>query len=433
MDLSKYSVLLKLIVALGAVMMIVQCWLIATIVLQHPASYYSGSDYIQSFHVAGWLASHEQASSLYALAGAVSFAGERFDVISHKFLPLLPTDKTFVFMYLPLVAFIFAPLSNLAPNIACFVWQSVSFFALLISSLLIAAIEPAQRSTKTLTLGLTIFLCTFLFIPVFSTLFLGQVDIVLGLLPLTVGSYFWIRRKQSLIAGLIFALTFLKLQFVPAVVLIGVACALRRDYKVLLGLIVGLLSILSITLALTGPEVLSVWWGSLGLSERMFMGGLTRNPDHLVASLPLAITIAFPVEQRAALTDLVHAVEGIFFFFTLFVLWMLSKSKLDSTTWKRQVLLFSIVPLATFSPRLLTYDWVIFILPFALTLLACGSTNRKQLAGVLALALVSNLEILTQLALGIAFPVAFIAVSTTILAFLQYDAVISARRLPIGD
>src|SRR6266705_3774166 len=70
-----------------------------------------GSDYVMTFYVAGHLVASGQASSLYPTPNHSSFAESPFNKAAHLLLPHFPEQSIEVFMYSPLVAWIFAPLS----------------------------------------------------------------------------------------------------------------------------------------------------------------------------------------------------------------------------------------------------------------------------------------------------------------------------------
>jgi hypothetical protein len=426
MDLGKKSWIGILFHFAAAVCMALQCWFIATIVLFHPASYVIGSDYINSFHAAGWLVAHKQATLLYPPAGAATFAGAPFDQITHKFLPQGQNRAVYMFMYSPLVGLGFSPLAGLPPNVACFVWQCCNFVSLLASSVLAAASAVHLGSTRKIpSLAATVFLSTFLFVPVFNVLFLGQVDLIYGLLPMTLGFYLCV-RKHSLAGGMALACVFLKAQFFPAAFLFSLGMAFRKEWKVLVGLFLGACLMAALSIAVAGPEVFSAWLSSLRLSEKLFSGGDIRNPENLVASLPLAILTAFSPASRAAAAPYVYGVElgGAVFF--MFILWSMSRSRtLDENRFFILNLLISSMALIVFSPRFLTYDWVIFILPFALLLERRSLFPRSLTLSILGLIVACNVEILCQFCFGFNFPHGFIFIALTLAAV----AIFSIRQL----
>src|ERR687891_2393236 len=94
-----------------------------------------GSDYVSNFYVAGHLVATGQASMLYPGPSDTPLWDSPFDKAAHALLPHLPKDAPAVFRYSPLVAWIFAPISQYSPNISLLVWQGISIVSLIISSL----------------------------------------------------------------------------------------------------------------------------------------------------------------------------------------------------------------------------------------------------------------------------------------------------------
>src|ERR1700733_7899320 len=74
------------------------------------------SDYLMTFHVAGYLVAHGQTALLYPPPDAVSFAGAPFDKMAHVVLSLMPAASVAEYMYMPLSAAVFAPFSFLSSN-----------------------------------------------------------------------------------------------------------------------------------------------------------------------------------------------------------------------------------------------------------------------------------------------------------------------------
>jgi hypothetical protein len=172
------------------------------------------SDYLMTFHTAGYIASHRLWDILYPPAGAVTFAGAPFDKQAHALLSHMPSWSVAEYMYMPLSAYIFAPFSMLAPAASLIWWQLTSIAALYLGNVL--ALGRGARATLATCAAFT-------FIPLMFTLWIGQVGLVFALLPLAAG-YHLLAKKQYFCAGLVFALLALKPQMlVPALFMVVMA------------------------------------------------------------------------------------------------------------------------------------------------------------------------------------------------------------------
>src|SRR5262245_26381793 len=96
------------------------------------------ADYVNSFYVAGSLAAGGEFDQLYPGPDAVSFRDSSFNVAAHHLLPRLPETTTTNFMYPPIVAWVFAPLSVLPPHVSLLAWQAISVAALGLACLLLS-------------------------------------------------------------------------------------------------------------------------------------------------------------------------------------------------------------------------------------------------------------------------------------------------------
>jgi hypothetical protein len=357
-----------------------------------------GNDYHTAFHVAGWMAAHGQLAELYPPAGATTFHGAPFDLTVHKMLSGVDSHLVGQFMYSPLVAYAFAPLSTMAPATGQLIWQAFNFVLLAVTCLFIAAICQTERSVKkdfsVLALSaLTILSLSFLFLPIFNTLWLGQMDIALGLLPMAAGTWL-LSRNKDLASGLVFSLVSLKPQFLPAVALICLGLLLRKRWQMIAGLTAGLIVIAGLSYATAGATVISNWISSLRISEGMFTGDF-RNPDYLAGSLPLSLLVTAPPADRLSLKPLAYLVTALGLFANAALVVWLSRRKVEPEKWLHLLIVVSVMPIFVYSPRLLTYDWSLLLLPIGLSLYALKS-GRLNTCLLLTLALLVNVEIILQ-------------------------------------
>lgn len=155
--------------------------------------------------------------------------------------PLKPYSK-FTFQYPPCFLVLLKPLALLDMQKAWCTWSIFSILLQLACSLALSWTKSAGAK------ALAILGAVFAF-PAFSNFYEGQSSAVL-LFSLT-SMFCFLRAKQPFAAGLLSSLGFLKLQYAPAIFLIGIFCA-RLPY--LKGLLLGLAAIALGTLISAGPE-----------------------------------------------------------------------------------------------------------------------------------------------------------------------------------
>jgi len=208
------------------------------------------SDYVSSFYVAGRLAASGEFDRLYPEPDAVSFRDTAFNDSAHQLLPRLPERTTTNFMYPPIVAWVFAPLSVLPPHVSLLVWQAISVSALGLSCLLLS------RTTDVRTRDLLLLSC--LFFPIFMAILIGQSGILFGLLPLSIG-YWFVSRGSPLAAGFAWAGLALKPQFLPAAGVMSMAYAVTGRMRLLSGMILGLCVFAALNYFLVPEGALAAW------------------------------------------------------------------------------------------------------------------------------------------------------------------------------
>jgi hypothetical protein len=318
------------------------------------------SDFIMTFYVAGHLTANRRSSELYPQSDAQSFIDSPFDNAAHALLPHLPKTTTGAYMYIPLVAGFFAPFSLIDPNIALFLWQTLSVLALGLSCFLLSRLTAVKTSEA--------FFLSFLYAPVFLTLWAGQLGLGLGLLPLCIG-YFLLLRERPLAAGLVWSLLLLKPQYFFAAAFVGLACAVRGRYRTLVGMSFGVIALVSLTIAAFSPSITLQWLLSHRVSDAYFFAGLQGIPSHLVTGLPANLMILLPLdERRAAKLPLYVAGAAAW----LVGLWFCNKFKSDQLHQSAQISLTFVIGLVLSTltlPHLLYYDLCV-LLPAGFLLLA---------------------------------------------------------------
>ena len=147
-----------------------------------------------------------------------------------------------IFPYPLPLALIFIPFGLIPLANAYILWQVVSLvsIALIIFILLNHWKESAQRR-----LLIPIFAFMFFFGPLYLTLFTGSIGAIAALVIL--GAILLFEKDRSLLAGVVLSLTILKPpQGLPILLLAGIWFLARRDWKAILGVAIGGISLLLI-------------------------------------------------------------------------------------------------------------------------------------------------------------------------------------------
>ncbi|HQV63738.1 MAG TPA: glycosyltransferase family 87 protein [Anaerolineales bacterium] len=147
-----------------------------------------------------------------------------------------------IFPYPLPLALIFIPFGLISLANAYILWQIVSLvsIALIIFILLNHWKDSAQRR-----LLIPIFAFMFFFGPLYLTLFTGSIGAIAALVIL--GAILLFEKDKSLLAGIVLSLTILKPpQGLPILLLAGIWFLARRDWKAILGVAIGGISLLLI-------------------------------------------------------------------------------------------------------------------------------------------------------------------------------------------
>ena len=224
------------------------------------------------------------------------------DKAAHEFLPHLPRTSTGAYMYTPLVAGFFAPLSLMGPNLSLLIWQALSVLALALSCWFMAQITATKTSD--------LFYLSFLYGPVFLTLWAGQLGLAFGLAPLCAG-YYLLLRQWPLAAGLVWSLLLLKPQYFLAAAFVALILAMIRRYRAFLGMALGVVILFALTVIVFSPELTLHWLKSHRVGDSIFSGGLHGIPAHLITGLPANLMILFSPDVRAALKCPLYAGSAV--------------------------------------------------------------------------------------------------------------------------
>jgi len=317
------------------------------------------SDYVISFYVAGHLAATGEFDRLYPGPDAASFRKSPFNQAAHQLLPQLDPRATTAFMYPPIAAWIFAPLSLLPPHLSLLVWQVISLAALGLSCVLLSWTSELRARDL-------FFLSSFLF-PTFITVVIGQAGILFGLLPLSLG-YWLLSRGSPLAAGVVWAALAFKPQFLPIAGLMSMAYAVTGRMRLLSGMSLGLCAWLSLNYLLVPDGMLAAWIRSLQVSDAIFSGGEYQVPVHLLTSIPADLMMRVSPENRVVLKPMLY---GLSVGLGLLALWQCRKifnSRLPEELGRLAVFATCLGILPLTSPHLLYYD-LVTLFPTGLILL----------------------------------------------------------------
>ncbi len=317
------------------------------------------SDYLMTFHVAGYLIAHGQAAILYPPVNTMSFANAPFDRMAHLILPQMPAPSVAEYMYMPLSAAVFAPLSSLPLNISLFAWQILSIASLIVSVYLMrraAIINGAQPSH----FGLTFWLCLTL-VPLFLTIWIGQVGLVFGLLPLTVGYYLLLDRKPFS-AGLIWSMAIFKPQFLVPVFVILFAEALRSRFRSLGGIILGVTAIAIANIVFFPPSLLGDWLRCLKLSDVIYSDVKYGVATHLATSLPRTIILMLPAAQQLALKPIIYGFSAILLLLGILAIWWMIARAVEEKVVINLTALIGICLTPLLMPHFFFYDYSLFLM-----------------------------------------------------------------------
>ena len=345
--------------------------IIAIIVIVYSALYLpqaaESTDYMMNFYAAGHLSASGQAAHLYPGPDTLSFTNSPFDKATHALLRHLPQNLTASYSYSPLVAWIFAPLSHLRPNLSLLLWQGLSVAALAISCALLGRLTRIK--------GTDIFFLSFLLFPVFITLWIGQLGIVFGLLPLCAG-YFLLMKNRPFLAGLAWSLLSLKPQYLPAVGLVGLALAMVGRIHCLAGIMFGSAGLFLANLFIFPQEITMKWLISFRASDAIFSTGLYTVPIHMITSLPSNLLMLFPVSQRPSLKLPFYLLAAALWLTGLWQGWKLARSDEDRPSKVPLISAIGLSLLPLVPPHMLYYDLCMF-LPAGVTLTGQESPTPK--------------------------------------------------------
>lgn len=326
----------------------------------------SNSDYLMTYHTAGQLVREGNARQLYPPADATSFIDTDFDKAAHRVLPFLPARATAEYMYMPLVAGLFVPFSLLPAGFSLLTWQIISLVALAYSAFLISS--HASKTDEASTLDIAAGWIALTLIPLAISIWIGQLSIVYGLLPLVGGLYFVFQRKDFQ-GGLIWSLAVIKPQFFIPAIMMTFALATAKRFKPAIGIACGVTIIIAVNLLLFSPTMFGEWLTTLKLAETVYSDLKYGVAQPIATSLPRSIILLLPVAQHAIYKPLIYLVSAILGCIGLYFASRLVRSNLPDSYKISLAGIICIFATPMVVPHVFFYDYTIFA---AAGFLACA-------------------------------------------------------------
>ncbi len=324
------------------------------------------ADYLMTYHTGGTLVREGKASLLYPPATATSFMDTEFDKAAHRALPQLPATSLAEYMYMPLVAGLFVPFSLLPPGYSLLAWQIVSLTALAFCAFLLSS--HASQTEEMSNLDIAAGWISLTLIPLAISIWIGQLSVVYGLLPLVGGLYFVLKRKD-LQGGLIWSLALIKPQFFIPAAMMAVALASAKRFKPAIGIACGGTAIIIVNLLLFSPTLFCEWLSTLKLAEAVYSDLKFGVAQHLATSLPRSIILLLPVSQHAVFKPLIYALSAVLGGIGLYFASRLVRSQLADSYKISLAAIICIFATPMIVPHVFFYDYAIFA---AAGFLACA-------------------------------------------------------------
>ncbi len=312
-------------------------------------------DFSHTFYIAGYLVSHNLTENLYLNPSNPDFTGDSgFHYYVHKLLPDLSKQMNTFFFYTPATALIFAPLSFLPLWQALFFWQSLSLLALNFS---IKKITQAYQLESWNLVYRNI-----LFFPVVITVLTGQVNLCLGILPLSL-SYYFLKQKAYYKAGFMLGCTLLKPQYLPIALLVAGSYLLTKNAQVIFGMIVAVISMIIMVCGLIGPKVFATWLFSFKVFDSIFTVNNLAYSRKLISSFIGCFLVTVPDQLRENVRQVIYFLALLL---SLSCLYYCHKLLKDNPNNFPYIYILGIFIEPVISPHLLYYDLAIFTLASAI-------------------------------------------------------------------
>jgi hypothetical protein len=336
---------------------------------KRPISTICTTDYVNTLYAGGHMVNHGAGRDLYPDLSATSFYGEKFATYTTTLLP--PSQKIwlYLFTYPPIIAMVAAPFTYLDPVSSLVAWQVFSFAGLVLSAVLFAKTDGVRASP------LQIVLVSCLFFPLLNVIVIGQTSILLGILPLSAGYFFWQRNKPFL-TGLCWSVLGLKPQLALPIVIICASLIIahiffkddktERHTLVLLfaSLLSGTAILHLIPIIAFGADSLFRWLHAVKMSSQAFGAQETGYWQyHLFFSLPCLVILLLPQSWWLAAKTPAYILGVVMLVLGMFVACKLLRMKLSTSRRIDFLIILTIPFVIAASPHLLLYDTCLLLLP----------------------------------------------------------------------
>ncbi|HEY9777892.1 MAG TPA: glycosyltransferase family 87 protein [Planktothrix sp.] len=218
------------------------------------------TDFARLYYPCLHLAAAGQFGEIYKLLpGVVADAS----AIGRIYAAFVPPSETFFEM--PCTIWLMRPLAHVELSYAQAIWHCCSFFALAFTVYLISrAAAVMELDAEAGDIG---WACL-TFAPIFMTLWLAQLGLVFGILPLAIGYYF-LSHKKPLLAGLAWGFLIMKPAFLIVAAVNAIAQIMQKKFRCLVGLIASLGVFLYIAQTLPGSNVWLDNWQSFSTQPQL--------------------------------------------------------------------------------------------------------------------------------------------------------------------
>jgi hypothetical protein len=221
------------------------------------------SDFISIFYVAATLVAQGHSDLLYPPAATTDLTQTPFDTSMHQILALPVPWFHQAFLYMPIVARVFVPLSYVPSHVALLLWQIITLAALGASAFLMArACDAAAKDRRWMIFPLTFF-------PIIQVFWQGHMSIVFGVLPISLAYWLLVRERPAL-AGLALAATIIKPQFLVLALFVAVSECLAKRPRCLAGLMAGVLAIVGSNIVFFGANEFANWLQCLSIADQFY-------------------------------------------------------------------------------------------------------------------------------------------------------------------
>jgi hypothetical protein len=305
------------------------------------------TDFGGTFYIAAWMVRGGKFIDLY------SFSQSSLTGYAHQVLNSLPSNQSSLFQYPPLLAYLLQPISHFSLVDAFVVWQLLSILVLCLAIFLMASIASLN--------WIMCFAMTILYLPVLHTLLIGQIGLLLVLLPLSIG-YFCLMHNHSFTAGVAWSFVILKMQFLPFIFLLVITLLFAKNWRCAAGFTLGLIVLGVLNMLCLGTQTTYEWLLLLNTSDAVSANPSYSCSPYLEISLPRAILQILPMSWRMGSRIVIYLAVFAIWLHALLVCIQLVKRAKNYTQVMPYVFALGLFLMPLISPHLLFYDLSILAL-----------------------------------------------------------------------